>query len=79
GNAGSLNARNQTVLEQLANFSNLYCLGITKKGHPRHPLYIRSNEPLKKLSRAEQTISTTSTLTSSLLFASSLPLDDRTF
>lgn len=48
GNAGSLNDRNQTVLKQLANFSNLYCLEITKKGHPRHPLYIRSNAPRAK-------------------------------
>lgn len=24
----------------------LWCLGVTKSGHPRHPLYVRSNQPL---------------------------------
>lgn len=36
------------LLEQFdGNSSNtLYCLGITKDGHPRHPLYVKSDAPI---------------------------------
>jgi hypothetical protein len=27
------------------------CLGITKDGHPRHPLYVRADEPLREYTR----------------------------
>jgi hypothetical protein len=29
------------VLEILTNCRDVYCLGITKTGHPRHPLYVK--------------------------------------
>lgn len=29
-----------------SNQARLYCLGTTKDGHPRHPLYIRGDQPL---------------------------------
>lgn len=41
-------AREQAIAE-IVNASNrpLYCLGLTKDGHPRHPLYLRADaEPL---------------------------------
>ncbi len=28
---------------------SLYCLGTTKKGHPRHPLYVKAEQPLLRL------------------------------
>lgn len=40
GNDGSLNKRDQEVLPLL---KNPHCLGVTKAGHPRHPLYLRKN------------------------------------
>lgn len=43
GNWGGLLNRNQTVLNLLFHQQEIDCLGITKPGHPRHPLYIRSN------------------------------------
>ncbi len=47
GNEGTFKKRNQTVLQQLANFCPLYCLGITKKLQPRHPLYLRNDTILQ--------------------------------
>ncbi|MEI8025274.1 MAG: DUF1643 domain-containing protein [Pseudomonadota bacterium] len=38
GTNGALNERNKAVLKLL---DSPYCLGITKHGHPRHPLYVR--------------------------------------
>jgi hypothetical protein len=32
----------------------LVCLGITKAGHPRHPLYVRSDQPLEPLAFGEE-------------------------
>jgi hypothetical protein len=32
--------RNREVLALLEKSKNLYCLGVTRGGHPRHPLYI---------------------------------------
>jgi hypothetical protein len=28
--------------------AKLYCLGRTKAGHPRHPLYVRADQPLER-------------------------------
>lgn len=39
GDNGTLLERDKEVLAKLA---KVYCLGITKKGNPRHPLYVRS-------------------------------------
>ena len=43
GNHGILGNRYQAVLPLLAGKGCLYCLGMTKAGHPRHPLYVRGN------------------------------------
>jgi hypothetical protein len=43
GNRGALLGRNQTVLKQLVNVDNVYCLGLTAGGHPCHPLYLKAH------------------------------------
>jgi hypothetical protein len=42
GNWGRLKGRNEEVLRAMRS-RTIYCLGITSKGQPRHPLYVRSN------------------------------------
>ena len=42
GNLGALKDRADSVLNLLRHF-NLKCLGITLLGHPKHPLYVRSD------------------------------------
>lgn len=44
GNAGSLWNRDQTVLTLLSKQAAIYCLGLTKVGQPKHPLYIRNDK-----------------------------------
>ena len=46
GNHGIFRERYKVVLNLLKSISEtkIYCLGITKKGHPSHPLYIKSNK-----------------------------------
>ena len=50
GNWGILKNRYKDVLKMLRGLDGiqLYCLGITNKSHPKHPLYIESNTPLVK-------------------------------
>lgn len=40
-----MRARASEVL-RLIGPATLHCLGTTKAGHPRHPLYVRGNQPL---------------------------------
>lgn len=47
GTKGNLFKRNEQVIEILSN-QNIYCLSLTKEGHPKHPLYIKSNEKPKE-------------------------------
>ncbi len=42
GNGGTLYHRHQIVLDFLPD-TKLHCLGLTKQGQPRHPLYLRAN------------------------------------
>ncbi len=42
GNHGTWQKQDLYVLQLLKNYKHLYSLGITKKGCPRHPLYLRS-------------------------------------
>jgi len=37
--------RAEAVVNLLSSF-DLWCLGTTKDGHPRHPLYVRASQPL---------------------------------
>jgi hypothetical protein len=41
GTKGILLGRDREVMQLLAGRRNVYCLGITKDGQPRHPLYVR--------------------------------------
>ncbi len=42
GNHGTWQKQDLYVLQLLKNHNHLYCFGTTKKGCPRHPLYLRS-------------------------------------
>ncbi len=42
GNHGTWQQQDLYVLQLLKNYTHLYCFGITRKGCPRHPLYLRS-------------------------------------
>lgn len=39
-------ARARQVMQAFAGRPLLWCLGVTKDGHPRHPLYVRADAPL---------------------------------
>lgn len=43
GNWGILHSRNRAVTSLFFVQRNIYCLGITQAGQPRHPLYVRGN------------------------------------
>jgi hypothetical protein len=43
GTKGLLLDRNRQVIRLLAGLRHVGCLGVTKDGHPRHPLYVRGN------------------------------------
>jgi hypothetical protein len=42
GDKGSMLGRNAAVLKRLQRF-DLHCLGLTRAGHPRHPLYLKAD------------------------------------
>lgn len=42
GGKGGLLGRDEQVLKRLRGF-DLYCLGLTKAGQPRHPLYLKAD------------------------------------
>lgn len=48
---GSLHGRDRVVLE-LGARGDWWCLGVTKHGYPRHPLYVRADQPLLLLREA---------------------------
>ena len=39
-------ARARGVVRAFVRSSPLWCLGVTKDGHPRHPLYVKTDAPL---------------------------------
>lgn len=47
GTHGGFMDRDQAVLNLMKGF-DLYCLGTTKDGHPRHPLYLAKKTKLKR-------------------------------
>ncbi len=44
--AWGANAKQDQVNRAIGVFQELKCLGVTKDGHPRHPLYIRGDQPI---------------------------------
>jgi hypothetical protein len=46
GTRGTLYSRDLQVMSLLAGKKDAYCLGITKDGQPRHPLYVKGNTNL---------------------------------
>ncbi len=50
GNGGTLGGRDRALLQRLNVQQNVFCLGITKTGQPRHPLYLKRDTLLTKLS-----------------------------
>ncbi|MGG6296134.1 DUF1643 domain-containing protein [Leptolyngbya sp. AN02str] len=48
GNWGYLQARDRTMYQLLASY-NPQCLGLTKTGQPRHPLYLRRDVVLRPM------------------------------
>ncbi len=49
GNGGSLHGRDQYALTRM---TELYCLGVTQQGRPRHPLYAPATCHLVKVDKA---------------------------
>lgn len=47
GNHGTHFHRDKEVLNILRRIKKQYCLGITKFGHPKHPLYVKRDNRLK--------------------------------
>ncbi|GAB1543873.1 DUF1643 domain-containing protein [Scytonema sp. NUACC21] len=48
GTNGSFQHRNEKVLNLISDRQPLYCLGLTKHWHPRHPLYTKNNtQPIR--------------------------------
>ena len=43
GTKGIFQKRNDEVLNLISGKQSLHCLGLTKDGHPRHPLYLRKS------------------------------------
>jgi hypothetical protein len=46
GTWGTLLARDRQVLSLIAGRKDVHCLGITKNGQPRHPLYLKGDTSL---------------------------------
>lgn len=43
GNRGTFLSRDRQVMAFLTGRTNVFCLGMTKSGQPRHPLYVKGN------------------------------------
>lgn len=46
GNHGDLHARGAIVASMLHEICEPMCWDVTKPGHPKHPLYLRSDQPI---------------------------------
>jgi hypothetical protein len=47
GNRGTFLNRDRQFIQVLTGRNDVYCLGITKDGQPRHPLYMKGNTKLE--------------------------------
>jgi len=46
GTKGPLLGRDRQIISLFAGLKDVYCLGITKDGQPRHPLYVKGDTSL---------------------------------
>lgn len=51
GNHGGDHGR--ALAHRLGDLGDLWCLGVTGQGQPKHPLYIRADQPLLRFRQAE--------------------------
>lgn len=58
GNHGAYLGRGQEVMQMLLGIcpGKIYHLGLTKEGHPRHPLYVSRATPLERLEAISGTL-----------------------
>jgi len=49
GTKGTLLGRDRQVMQLLTSKQDVYCLGMTKDGHPRHPLYVKGDTRLSRV------------------------------
>lgn len=56
GNWGTLWGRDRAAIHLFSEQQPLYCFGITKTGQPRHPLYLKRDEPLVPLVLCKDTM-----------------------
>ena len=52
GNHGTWQQQDLHILQLLKNYTHLYCFGMTKKGSPRHPLYLHHKTQLQIFSNS---------------------------
>jgi hypothetical protein len=48
GSNGTMAGRDKQIMQMVAGYDNIYCLGYTATGQPRHPLYIRGEQRFVK-------------------------------
>jgi len=48
GNVAKKNMQKSEMARALSGNTNLLCLGTTKSGQPRHPLYVRADQPFEQ-------------------------------
>jgi hypothetical protein len=54
GNRGTFLSRDRQVIQLLTGRNDVYCLGMTKDGQPRHPLYIKGDANLEPVDMSSE-------------------------